>query len=102
MATYAGAIPVTSVVCPPWCTVTQQSHLDDLENWEGQCIHWNRARDTDAWYVDHVLSTFVDGTPSDEAPGLNAVVKNHVEFLTLDQAEEFARAILAAVEEARS
>ncbi|MGC4111712.1 MAG: hypothetical protein QM747_15110 [Nocardioides sp.] len=104
---FAGAIPVTSVTCPSWCQVTQQEHLDDLDGWEGRCIHWNRSRaSTDLdwrgdprWFVDHVASSWVDGSPDEEAPSEFA---HCPESMPLDDAEAFARAILAAVEEARS
>ena len=60
---YAGAVPVTSVVCPSWCTVSQAEHLNDLPAWEGRVIHWSADASGDDWSVRHSDYTYSDGTP---------------------------------------
>ena len=62
-AIHAGAVPVTSVVCPNWCTVSQDEHLNDLPSWEGRVIHWSADVNGDEWSVRHSDFTFSDGTP---------------------------------------
>lgn len=91
---HAGAIPVTSVQCPPWCQVAQEKHLAELPNWEGHCIHWH---DTESvhWSVRLGASTYADGLPDEDAPGI--YVTAPAESLTLEDAERIARAILSAV-----
>jgi hypothetical protein len=98
---YAGAIPVTSVVCPSWCTLTQQEHLEQLDNLEGRCIHYSFEVTARHWSVDHSSDTYVDGTPDPKDPPI-VHLHSSSEGLSVDQAEAFARAILAAVEVARS
>jgi hypothetical protein len=99
MTTYAGAVPVTSVVCPAWCNVPQQEHLDDLHDNEGSCFHWSDRRGT-GWLVGHQSMTFADGTPGNESDMIYPDA--HAQSLPPTEAEAFARAVHEAVEEART
>ena len=68
---------------------------------EGRCIHYSVGVAGGRWSVDHSSDTYVDGTPDSTDPLL---LRAHglADGLSIDEAEAFARTILAAVEEARS
>lgn len=104
VATTAGPRPVLAVppgarpeiVCPSWCTVPFEEHFADLGNWEGFVIHWSER--------DHVrlsAETYPDGTPDLTNPP-QIHLDHGDDQLGIDDAELLARAILAAVAEARS
>ena len=93
------AVPDTRppIVCPDWCTVPYQEHVDDLPNWEGFVIHWSAEVDG----VRHSSETYPDGTlAAHEPPQVH--IYDRDDQMTPDDAERFARRILAAVAEARS
>jgi hypothetical protein len=98
MTTIAVSTETPTIVCPPWCTVPYADHVADLPNWEGYVIHYSAERGG----VRHSRAAFVDNTIDPTDPPLVFVDGNAAHGLELDGAEALARAILAAVEEARS
>lgn len=97
MSTMIAVRTAPPVVCPDWCTVDTEDHLADLRDWEGYVIHWSG----DSTGVRHSEYAFVDGAPEPSEPPL-VFVDAPVTSLGLDAAEKLARAILAAVQEARA
>jgi hypothetical protein len=86
---------VSAVVCPPWCSVSQSTHVREL-HWEGRAVHWSDARTGEGWEVRHTSYTDADGTPTSEP----RVFVTTNEGLSLDAAEALALTLLAAYEEA--
>jgi hypothetical protein len=93
------------IVCPPWCELTAQDHLAALAHahpGDRDCLHERHldmgrgARENDLilWLI-----TAPDGTPSPDEEFELSILG---ESMSLEEAEEAARAILAAVELARS
>lgn len=90
-----------AILCPSWCTDTLEEHVTQIEAYEGFVIHHSPNREEDNWFVYHGRSSFPDGRlDPDDPPQVTAAY--HGDFLSPDAAERFARAILAAVEEART
>jgi hypothetical protein len=87
--------PLTTVVCPPWCSVSQSTHVREL-HWEGRAVHWSDARSGEGWEVRHTSYTEADGTPTTE-PRVFVTTSGG---LTLAAAEALALTLLAAYEEA--
>ena len=87
--------PVTSVVCPPWCNVSQSTHLRELR-WEGRAVHWSDARTGDGWEIRHTSATDAEGAVVTDA---SQVYVSTSGGLTLAAAEELALTLLAAYEE---
>lgn len=90
------AVPPTvpvSIVCPTWCTITREEHLEDLPQLEGFVIHWSDLSQR----VYHSSCTYIDGTPDPEE-GPQVFFDPPTGSPTLDNVEAFAREILAAVE----
>ncbi len=85
-----------TIVCPPWCNVSQSTHLREL-HWEGRAVHWSDARSGDGWEIRHTESSDADGNPSDTAPQVFVTTSGG---LTMASAEELALTLLAAYEEA--
>ncbi len=97
MTTIAVSTASPAIVCPDWCTVPYLEHVDDLPNWEGFVIHWSAEVDG----VQHSSETYPDGTPAaHELPQVH--IHDRDSQMAHDDAERFARRILAAVAEARS
>ena len=83
-----------ALVCPPWCVVDYDKHIAELGELEGRVIHWSAEKHS----IVHSVETYPDGTVSDPA-------EIHIEGqqeMSIEEAEQFARALLASVEEARS
>lgn len=96
MTTTVGA--AVRVWCPDWCTVSEQTHLDDLGNWEGEVIHHGLE------VAGHNLTLIAlpDGTPQPEEPHHAPVMLMEGDRLVHpDEAERRARALLAMVARAR-
>jgi hypothetical protein len=91
-----------TIVCPDWCTIPTDEHLADLPNWEGSVIHHSATVKVDRFHVSCSRLAYPDGTPQPDPHGPADVVIIDDDALDLDVAEAFARAILAAVSEARS
>ena len=87
--------PVTSVVCPPWCNVSQSTHLRELR-WEGRAVHWSDARTGEGWEIRHTSSTNADGAVDADASQVYVSTRGG---LTLAAAEALALTLLAAYEE---
>ncbi|MDO9498101.1 MAG: hypothetical protein Q7J48_20525 [Nocardioides sp.] len=87
------------IVCPDWCRLTQDEHLEQLRDQEGFVIHYSEQRTGNGWSVEHTRAAFPDGTYDPTDP---PQVMIHGMDATLDAAEAMALAILAAVKEARS
>jgi hypothetical protein len=94
--TTLGTPSVTGVVCPPWCNVTQSTHLRELR-WEGQALHWSDARTGDGWEIRHTSATDAEGRPTITEPQVYVTTSGG---LTLAGAEALALTLLAAYEEA--
>jgi hypothetical protein len=98
MTTIAVSTETPTIVCPPWCTIPYAEHVGDLPAWEGYVIHYSATRDG----VRHSRAAFVDNEIDPTEPPLVYVVANAADGMELEAAESLARAILAAVAEARS
>ena len=48
-----------AIVCPDWCTVTQEDHVADLPNMDGFVIHWSASNGL----VRHSRAAYIDNTP---------------------------------------
>ena len=75
-----------------------EEHLTELPLWDGLVIHHSADRGG----VDHTRCAYVDNTPDPEDAPKVFVHHRATDGLELDDAEALSRAILAAVEEARS
>jgi hypothetical protein len=91
-----GIPSVTSVVCPPWCNVTQSTHVRELR-WEGRALHWSDARTGEGWEIRHTCATDAEGRPAESEPQVYVTTNGG---LTLAGAEALALTLLAAYEEA--
>lgn len=92
-----------TIVCPDWCTIPTEEHLADLRAWEGSVIHHSATvKVSDRFHVSCSRLAYPDGTPQPDPHGPADVVIVDDDALSLDAAERFARAILAAVAAARS
>jgi hypothetical protein len=87
---------VAGVVCPPWCNVTQTTHVRELR-WEGRALHWSDARTGEGWEIRHTKATDAEGRPTDTEPRVYVTTNGG---LTLAAAEALALTLLAAYEEA--
>ncbi|WP_148576074.1 hypothetical protein [Nocardioides caldifontis] len=100
MSTVAGyVVAVTeppTIVCPEWCVIPTSEHVAELSNHEGLVIHWSEDAP-----IRLSRSSYVDGTVDPTDPPL-LHIDTPFEAMPLDEAEAFARRILAAVNEARS
>jgi hypothetical protein len=92
-----------TIVCPDWCTIPTEEHLVELPNWEGSVIHTNAERLVAGCRVTLSRLAYADGTPEpDSISGRADMVLIDGHDMNVEDAEAFARAILAAVSEARS
>lgn len=91
-----GIIPVTAVVCPAWCSVSQSTHLRELR-WEGRALHWSDARTGEGWEIRHTAASDADGHPVETEPKVYVTTNGG---LTLAGAEALALTLLATYEEA--
>ena len=97
-ARHVGAMPIDSVDCPTWCTISQAEHLADLPNLEGFVIHWSAKASGQDWSVRHADMTFATGQPDpSEPPTLHVEVGD---TLTAYAALRFADAVRSAALEA--
>lgn len=96
MTTIAVATATPPIVCPTWCTIPYAEHVGELPNLEGYVVHWSAPGN-----VRHSRAAFVDNTidPTDP-PAI--YVDGAADGISLEEAEDLARQILAAVEEARA
>jgi hypothetical protein len=90
-----GTAAITTVACPPWCNVSQTTHVREL-HWEGRAVHWSDARTGDGWEIRHTSYTDADGT-STAAPRVYVTTN---EGMSRASAEQLALTLLAAYEEA--
>jgi hypothetical protein len=96
--TTASQTAAINITCPPWCTISAEAHLTDLDNQEGRCIH-HSAETEDGWGL--VSITTPDGQLWAD-PGYRGVeLWDGGDCITLDEAEQRARSILALVQEGR-
>ena len=94
-AIHVGAVPITEVTCPSWCTVTQAEHLENLPNCEGRALHWSAETRGDGWGVRIASSTFADGQLDMTDPP-SVFAHGPRENTSPDEALRFAVAILEA------
>ncbi len=94
--TAMGTTPLTAVVCPAWCSVSQSTHLRELR-WEGRALHWSDARTGEGWEIRHTSASDVDGHPIEIEPKVYVTTNGG---LTLAGAEALALTLLATYEEA--
>jgi hypothetical protein len=98
---HVGAVEVTEVTCPAWCTEPQSEHLADLPAWDGRVLHRSAEQAGDGWEVQHGSYTFVDGSPADgEHPSVRVTVTS--ETLHVDEARALGLAVLQACRQAES
>lgn len=88
---------VLPIVCPAWCTVTEQAHRDDLINWEGRVVH-HSDEITDGWWLSAV--SLPDGTPEPERGLPHTVIMDGCEPVDPGQVRDFALELLKMVWEA--
>jgi hypothetical protein len=86
---------VTTVVCPPWCNVSQSTHLRELR-WEGRAVHWSDARTGEGWEIRHTSATNAEGEAHAEASQVYVSTRGG---LSLAATEALALTLLAAYEE---
>ena len=94
--TTVGAMSVSTVTCPAWCSVTQSTHQRELR-WEGRALHWSDARSGEGWEIRHTSASDADGNPIDIEPKVYVTTNSG---LTLAGAEALALTLLATYEEA--
>jgi hypothetical protein len=94
--TALGAVPISAVLCPAWCSVSQSTHLRELR-WEGRALHWSDARTGDGWEIRHTSATDADGCAVDIDKQVYVTTSGG---LTLAGAEALALTLLATYEEA--
>lgn len=89
---HAGAIPVTSVVCSPWCTVSQEMHLGDLRDMEGRAIHWSADVEGKGWSVHFASDTYANGVVDmTDPPSVHVLAP--CEGMSPDESLRFAAAV---------
>jgi hypothetical protein len=94
--TTLGTSPISTIVCPAWCSVTQSTHQRELR-WEGRALHWSDARTGEGWEIRHTSATDSEGQPIDTEPKVYVTTNGG---LTLAGAEALALTLLATYEEA--
>jgi hypothetical protein len=94
--TALGASPVSAVVCPDWCSVSQSTHLRELR-WEARALHWSDARTGEGWEIRHTAATDAHGHSLDTEAQVYVTTNGG---LTLAGAEALALTLLATYEEA--
>ena len=94
--TTMGITPVTAVICPAWCSVSQSTHLRELR-WEGRALHWSDARTGEGWEIRHTSASDADGHKIEIEPRVYVTTNGG---LTLAGAEALALTLLATYEEA--
>lgn len=104
MSTVVAVAASPAITCPAWCTVSQTQHVDDLPDFEGFVIH---RLELETVAFDGLLevssSTYTDGTPDPKNPRTEVRIDTgHDTYWSVDEAEDFARSILAFVEKVRS
>src|SRR5687768_14976099 len=100
-AHYVGAIPVESVVCPAWCTISQEERLHGLPDWQGRVIHWSAEASGDNWSVRHADMTYSNGEPDPtNSPDLfiTCTSEGVPAYAALRLAEAIRKAALEALE----
>ncbi|GAB3659320.1 hypothetical protein GCM10027596_16740 [Nocardioides korecus] len=103
MTVIAVTAPPT-IVCPPWCNITQSEHLADLPNWDGMVVHWSADLPAgEARSVRIASTTFPDGTPDPAEPmSLFLDDSGLPDGAPLEAAQQHAEGILAALKVARA
>jgi hypothetical protein len=92
-------------VCPPWCRITREEHLEDLGNHQGRCFHTSADREgqglapDETWAVALSSITYPDGTQADDA-GVTVEIDAPSVYLTPDKARALVQALIAATAEA--
>jgi hypothetical protein len=94
--TTMGAVPVSTITCPAWCSVSQGTHQRELR-WEGRALHWSDARTGEGWEIRHTSATDAEGNTIDIEPKVYVTTNGG---LTLAGAEALALTLLATYEEA--
>jgi hypothetical protein len=93
-------------VCPPWCRITREEHLEGLGNHEGHVMHYSEDKKgrgdapNEGWTVSLSSMTYPDGTT---AAGGEVKVEVDAQSvnLTPDQARALVQAIITATAEAQ-
>ena len=97
-----------AIVCPDWCVIPASEHADDLWDMGGNCIHRAVITTVDdaAGYCEPLEEpryhspldvTFTSMTSPEGRETASAVLSLNGHETSIEQAEAFARAILAAV-----
>ena len=79
-----------TIVCPPWCSVTQAEHVAELAQQEGFVIHHSTPGD-----VQWSACTMPDGTPDPDDP--MTLCSYSALDMTIEEAERVAAGILHAI-----
>jgi hypothetical protein len=58
-----------TIVCPPWCVMSESEHIDELPDWDGCVLHrsGNRGIAPDSQARAYLAAT-PDGTPEGDNP----------------------------------
>lgn len=103
MTRHVGSVLVERIPCPPWCRISQEEHLRDLWDLDGEVIHHSTPQTvtglTSEVEVEVTSMTFADGTPDPEE---GSVVWIGGTELAPEDAETLARTLLEAAQTARA
>ena len=82
-------------VCPSWCVVSQETHLEDLTDYEGFAFHRSEPIRVGDIVVNRTMTTTVDGTPDPtDEPTINFLGLDADADLPVPAAVDVATAIL--------
>lgn len=90
------------IICPSWCVVSHQEHIDELPGADGFVIHWaHEVRIVNGTLVSLQQITYPDGTPKDGDPVTAWIDDLPADGLELADAAEFAQGLLQLIEAAQ-
>lgn len=94
MSTVVAVPEAPEIVCPPWCAVSRERHVAELDGLEGFVIHWSAEG-----RVRSSRTSYVDGTPAlEEEPP--CIYVDAIDGLPAEDAEALAAEILKAARDA--
>lgn len=89
-----------TIVCPSWCEVSTETHLAELEGWEGRVIHWSSHRELCDDFTVALASTATPaGDETDE--GLTVHIYKTPDPVPLEDAQRAVVALAELLREAR-
>lgn len=78
------------VVCPDWCRYNGAWHVEQLDQFDGQCVHLGEVGGAHL-----ALTTWPDGSPMQDAP--TVTLEDNLQQVTTGEAVAAAAALLAGV-----